>query len=351
MKIGLIGLPLTGKTTFFNLLTNRQSDGRDIPAGKIDAGIGIAKIPDKRIDFLTKMYKPKKTIYASVEVVDIPGITPGNAGTRRFLDSVRQADALVHVVRTFRSDGVIHIEGSVDPLRDIETVNMELLFADLGVVENRIGRIEEGKKTGKELLMELEVLKKCREALENGRLIHSLGLSEDEKWHLKSFDFLTERPMILLMNLDEEQFRKGEYDGKASILKYAEERKIPAVEASAKIELEINGLEDEDRRLFMEDLGIRETGIARLAAAAYDYLGLISFITVGEDEVRAWPVKKGICAREAAGKIHSDLEKGFIRAEVVKYNDLEKLGSMAAVKEKGLYRLEGGDIVNIRFNV
>ena len=358
MKIGFIGLPLTGKTTFFNLMTNTAGTSA-AAQGKTEANIGTARIHDQRIDYLSGIFKPKKITYAALEVIDIHGIAPGSSTSAiHFLEAVRAVDALVHVVRAFRDDSVIHSDGSIDPIRDIETINMELLFADLAVIDIRIQRIESGKKTSKELQEELDVLKKCKDCLESGKLIHSLDLDDDEKTYLKTFNFLTERPMILLMNLDEDQFRSGEYHQKAEVSKYASEKHIPVVEVCAKTELEISQLDEEDRKLFMEDLGIKELGIARLASAVYDYLGLISFLTVGEDEVRAWTIKRGTTAKAAGGKIHSDIERGFIRAEVIKFSDFETLGSMHKIKEKGLMRLEGkesviedGDIINFRFNV
>lgn len=361
MKIGLIGLPMTGKTTIFNLLTNAAEGETGTSSGRAEANIGVAKVPDRRIDFLSSVYKPKRTIYATIEVTDIKGFSGGNkakGSANPFLESVRQVDALVHVVRAFRDENVVHVEGTIDPLRDIETVNLELLFSDLSIIENRIGRIETSKKITKDMSEELEVLKKCRECLENEKLISTLDLTDDEKQYLKTFQFLTERPQILLVNLDEDQLRDGNYEGKDKIIKYVEEKNLTLVEICAKTEYEIAQLEEEDRKLFMEDLGITETGISRLASAMYNYLGLISFLTVGEDEVRAWPIRKGINAKAAGGKIHSDIERGFIRAEVVKFDDFESLGSMHKVKEKGLFRLEGkeyiiedGDIINFRFNI
>lgn len=363
MKIGLVGLPQTGRTTIFRLLTHAGGDAYAASTVKMGADIGVARIPDKRIDFLKTIYKPKKTTYATIEVIDIQGVAMGSgeggsAAASQFLEALRQVDALVHVIRTFHNKEVAHISGELNPLKDIDAINMELLFADLSIIENRINRIESGRKATKELQQELEVMKKCREGLENERLIHTLDLTDEEKQFLKTFNFLTERPMILLVNMDDDQYRTGKYEQKAEIAAYASERHLPVVEICAETELEINQLEEEDRKLFMEDLGIKETGINLLAAAAYDYLGLISFLTVGDDEVRAWPIKKGISAKSAAGKVHSDIERGFIRAEVVKYADFEHLGSMQKTKEKGLFRLEGkeyivvdGDIINFRFNV
>ncbi|MFO7636518.1 MAG: redox-regulated ATPase YchF [Clostridia bacterium] len=355
MKIGLIGLPSVGKTTFFRLLTQAGENLADRPRNQ--AGLGCARVPDVRIDYLSGIYAPKKTTYATMEVTDIQGILPGS-GSYHFLEAVREADALVHVVRVFKDDTIVHYQAGIHPLKDMETVNLELLFADLSVIENRMGRIEAGRKMTKDSARELEVLKKCRECLEAGKPLNSLDLDETENIHIKSFDFLTERPMVLLMNLDEDQFSTGDYNGKRDILEYAAHRGIPLIEVCAKTELEISLLDVQDRTLFMEEMKITESGLDKLATTLYGLLGLISFITVGADEVRAWPVRKGINAKAAGGKIHSDIDRGFIRAEVVKYADYIALGGMQKVKEKGLFRLEGkdaviedGDIVNFRFNV
>lgn len=362
MKIGLIGLPSVGKTSLFNLLTGSDIEITNFSQGKIEANQGIAKIPDERIDFLAGLYKPKKTTYATIEVIDVPGLVKGSSMGKgvgnQFLDNIRKVDVLVHVLRAFEDDAVIHDEGSIDPMRDIETVNMELLFADLGVIENRIERIEAGKKITKENQEELAVLKKCQEALENGLLLHNLDLTEDENEKLKTFGFLSEKPMILVANMDENQYMDNNYHSKEQVRAFAKEANTPLIELSIKTELEINELEPEDRKVFMEDLGITESGIDKLSTTSYDYLGLISFLTAGADEVRAWPIKKNTNAKKAAGKIHTDIEKGFIRAEVCKFRDLKDSGSMAKAKEKGLVTLEGkeyivedGDIINFRFNV
>lgn len=362
MKIGLIGLPSTGKTTLFNLLTNMVGSS-ETASGKTEPHIGIARIPDKRIDFLANHYKPKKITYAAIEVIDIRGIDPESSvgkekGAVHFLEAVRQVDALVHVVRVFENPDVVHSEGSPDPLRDIDAVNMELLFADLAVIENRIKRIDASKKMTPELEEERVVLEKCRKCLESEKLIHSLDLTDDEKQVLKTFQFLTERPLVLLLNLDEDQFRTGSYAKREALHAYAEKRGIPLLEISVRTEYEINQLEGEDKAMFMEDLGISETGISRLATLIYNYLGLISFLTVGTDEVRAWTINKATTAKAAGGKIHSDIERGFIRAEIHKYADFERFGTIHAIKEKGLFKTEGkdhviedGDIINFRFNV
>ncbi len=351
---------MTGKTTFYDLLT--ENHGNTSASYKSEASIGTVKIPDSRIDYLSSVYKPKKTTYTTLEITDIQGITPGSSGKGssgyHFLEAVRQVDALVHVVRAFQNDEIIHGQGDIDPIRDIETVNLELLFADLAVIENRINRIETSKKITKENEQELIVLNKCKECLENEKLINSLDLSDEEKPFLKTFNFLTERPMILLVNMDDEQFVSGDYHNKDQVVQYASARNIPLIEVCARTELEISELEAEDREMFMQDLGLTETGLNKLASAVYELLGLASFLTVGEDEVRAWTIKKGTSAKNAGGKIHTDIARGFIRAEVAKYDDFFQHGSMVKLKEKGLVKLEGkesiiedGDIINFRFNV
>lgn len=360
MKIGLVGLPLVGKTTFFNLLTHAHAEISNFSSGKMTSNIGSAKVPDRRIDFLSKLYKPKKTTYAQIDFTDVPGLVSGasSGAGNQFLEDIRKVDALVHIIRAFENADVQHVEGSLGPMRDIETVNLELLFADLGVIDNRITRIQTGKRITKENLAELAVIKKCKEGLENGLLIHQINLNDDERELLKTFSFLSEKPMILVINLDEDSLKSGSYPEKEEIQKYAQERNVPVIEVCAKTEMEISELEEDDRLMFMEELGIKRSGIDVLASTTYDFQGLISFLTAGEDEVRAWTIRKGTDARKAAGKIHSDIERGFIRAEVVKFKDIEELGSMHKAKEKGLYRLEGkeyivhdGDIINFRFNV
>jgi GTP-binding protein YchF len=308
------------------------------------------------------MYKPKKITYAQIDFIDVPGLVSGSSTGKgignQFLEDIRKADALVHIVRAFENSEVLHAEGSIDPMRDIETISLELLFADLGVIDNRITRIQAGRKVTKENLEELEVLKKCKEGLENGLLIHQISLMDEEKELLKSFGFLSEKPMILAINVDETGLKCKNYLQKEEIAKYAADRKLPIIEVCAKAEMEISELPAEDREMFMEELGIERSGIDLLSSTAYTDMGLISFLTSGEDEVRAWTIKKGTDAKRAAGKIHSDIERGFIRAEVVHYNNLYELGSTAKLREKGLYRLEGkdyiiqdGDIINFRFNV
>lgn len=359
---GIVGLPMVGKTTFFNLVTGSDLETSNYLTGKTEINMAMARVPDPRIDFLSRLYNPGKTTYAQIQFSDVPGLVRGSSEGKgvgnRFLDGIRNADLLVHVVRAFDNPDVPHVDGAVDPVRDLETVNLELLLADMDLVEKRIRRIEEGKKIKKEQADELAVLRKCLAALENEVTVHGADLTADERALLVNYSFLTDKPVILVVNVDEDQLRAGDYPGRDRMHDFAADRGIKLLEVSGQIEMEISRLPDEDRQVFMEDLGLAESGIDRLARAAYDTLGLISFFTVGEDEVKAWTIPAGLDARSAAGKIHSDLERGFIRAEVVAYDDLAKAGNMTRAKEMGLTRLEGkeylvkdGDIMNIRFNV
>jgi len=362
LNCGLIGLPMVGKTTIFNLLTGAGAETSNFLTGKTETNVGAARVPDSRVDFLSGLYRPRKTTHAQIQFSDVPGLVRGSSQGKgvgnQFLNAIRNVDLLVHVVRAFVNPDVPHVDDSIEPLRDIETIAMELLFADLEIVEKRIQRIKSGKKIKKENLLELAVMEKCLNALENEVSIGRLELSGEERLTLKNYSFLTEKPLLLGVNTDEEQFKTKSYPGKGELEAHAAARGLPALEICGKIELEIGQLPAEDREMFLADLGVAQSGVDRLARAAYDYLGLISFFTVGEDEVKAWTICRGTDARRAAGKIHSDIERGFIKAEVVKYSDMESLGSMAKVKEKGLFRLEGkeyivedGDVINFRFNV
>lgn len=362
LTCGIVGLPMTGKTTFFNLVTGSEQETSNFLTGKTETNTAMAKVPDARIDLLSRLYKPKKTIYAQIQFSDVPGLVRGASQGKgvgnRFLDGIRNADLLVHLVRAFANRDVPHVDDSVDPVRDLETVSLELLLADMDLVEKRIKRIEEGKKVKKEQLDELAVLRKCLAALENETSVHQADLTAAERALLVNYSFLTDKPVILVVNIDEEQLRGGDYPGRDRMRELAAAKGIILLEISGQIEMEISRLPDEDRLVFMEDLALAESGIDKLARAAYETLGLISFFTVGEDEVRAWTIPAGLDAKGAAGKIHSDLERGFIRAEVTAYDDLAEAGSMNKVKEKGQARLEGkdyivkdGDILNVRFNV
>lgn len=355
MKIGLIGLAGVGKTTIFNLLTNTKAITGAY--GVKEANIGMAKVPDKRMDYLINLFNPKKTSYAQIEFIDIAGVVP-EGGSRKFLDEVRDCDAIVHIIRAFENDDVPHVNESVDPAKDLETVDMELLFADLELLEKRIERIKTGKKIKKEQQDELVLLERLYGHLEEGGDIRQVELTDDEEKQLRAYSFLTEKPKLAVVNVDENQFKNNDYYNKKQLEDLCQAKEMPLINICGQIEAELNDLTSEDRAIFMDDLGLEETGIERLARAVYKHLGLISFFTVGEDEVKAWTIKQGTSAKKAAGKIHSDIERGFIRAEVVKYLDLKNLETMAKVKEQGLFRLEGkeyivqdGDIINFRFNV
>jgi len=361
MKIGLVGLNQTGKTTLFRLLTGK-SESSMTGGGKGAANIGTGIVPDERVEFLSALYKPKKTTYAKIELTDVAGFSISedgrNSNAARFLNDVRGCDALVHVLRAFDSDSVIHDMGSLDPMRDFESVKTELLFADLEMIEKRIGRIKTGKKVTKENEKEIVLLERCFSWLENGGTILDMDITDEERLEIRGFSFLTEKPALVVINVDESQWESKDWTNATELKSLCKGQNTPLIELCVGMELEISELPEEDRATFMEDMGIETAGISALSVAVYELLGLISFLTVGEDEVRAWTIEKGTVARKAAGKIHTDIERGFIRAEVVKYDDIHELGSMTKVKENGLFKLEGkeyvvadGDIINFRFNV
>jgi len=362
LSCGIIGLPMVGKTTFFNLLTRAEKETSSFFSGKTATNVDTAVVPDRRLDYLARLYQPRKYTPAVLELIDVPGLVQGagqglGAGNQ-FLSAVRESDAFIHVIRTFDNDQVLHVDASINPIRDLETVIMELLFADLQLIENRIVRIQGGKKRTKEHDIELTVLEKCKGLLEEEKNLAQAELKIEEQAVLRHIAFLTGKPMVLVLNVDERQLYRKDYPQRDDIMVYAAARDLPVIEICAKVEMEIGQMSQGDKELFVADLGIEESGIEKLVNAMYRRLGLISFLTVGEDEVRAWTIRRGATARSAAGKVHSDIERGFIRAEVARFEDLQKLGSMAKVKEKGLMRLEGkeylvqdGDIINFRFNV
>jgi len=360
MKFGLVGLNQTGKTSLFNLLTGRE--GGAMTGGKGPVNIGTGFVPDERIDFLTGLFNPKKKTYAKIDLMDVAGFSitgdGRGSGAAKFLGDVRNCDALVHVLRAFESATVAHDLGSIDPARDLEAVETEMLFADMEMIEKRIARIKAGKKITKEHEAEIDLLNRCYDRFDKGAATLEMDLTEKERSSISGFAFLTDLPRLAVVNVDERQWESGAWPGKEKLTALCTKLNVPLIELCVEAELEISAMPPEDKQLFMEDMGIREPGIAKLARAAYELLGLISFLTVGSDEVRAWTIEKGTAARAAAGKVHSDIERGFIRAEVVKYEHIYELGSMAKVKEKGLFRLEGkeyivadGDIINYRFNV
>lgn len=361
MQIGIIGLPLAGKTTLFNLLTGGEA-ATGGAAGRAQVNVGVARVPDRRLDVLAGMFHPRKVTPATIQFTDIAGFLPGEgdrAKLNAFLQGVRKSDALLHVVRAFENEALPHPLGSVDPLRDAREVDAELLLADLQVAEGAAARLAASKRRSPEEEATLALVERCRAALEEGRPVRDLGLGEEEERLLRGYAFLTARPLIVAVNLSEAQLRSGDHPGRAGLAAYcAEQGGGEPVAFCGAVEAEIAALDEADREVFLAEYGLSEPGIARIARAAYAALGLVSFLTAGEDEVRAWPIRRGLTARQAAGKIHSDIEKGFIRAEVVAFADLEAAGSMKAVREQGRFRLEGrdyvvqdGDVISFRFNV
>ncbi len=348
MKIGIYGAPYSGKTTVFKLLV-----------GEINESIGVAKIHDRRVDYLSEMYNPKKTTYATMEFVDLPGLSPElpRKEKNQILGKIQNVDALLWVVRAFQDESVPSYFN--DAGKESEYLHDELLIRDLDMAETNIEKLKNAKrKLTREEEHQLLALEKCESALNDGKFVNLIDLSDDEKRALSSFGFFTMKKSIVAVNLDEESFRKNSYKGKEKVNDIVNENSLSMIEMCGKLEMEINELEEDERKEFLNDLGLKESGIERLAKIVYSSLDLISFFTVGEDEVKAWTIKKGMNFKKAAGKIHTDIERGFIRAEVIKFSDMEKMGSMKEIKANGLLRLEGkdsivedGDIVNIRFNV
>jgi GTP-binding protein YchF len=358
LHAALIGLPSTGKSTLFQLMTS----AKEAPRGKSDTAVGISKVPDTRLDRLTAIYNPRKHVPATIEFTDF--IAAGKSGAAALVEvaGYKTADALVHVVRAFRDESVAHPAGSVAPGRDAQAMEDELILADLGVVERRIERLEKDLKKGKsaDLEKERDLIARCREALENGQPLRSLGLAGDELRRLRGFQLLSAKPLLLVINLDEADVSAAasveDAAARTGLTAFLSRAATRAVPVCAKIELEIAALEAGDAQAFLADLGLKESGLDRVIRASYDLLGYISFFTVGDDENRAWSIPRGTIAQDAAGEIHSDIARGFIRAEVVAYDALIARGSMAACKEHGEVRLEGkeyvvkdGDIINFRF--